>query len=221
MNKYYIIIVSLFIISCNDNGVEKENLLSEESKTCNCYSSSPIDGYEVTFSGQVPGDINQFNTQSKADCFAWQSFIALNWPVDSSKTFGEPGDLSFVQWETYMPKDILFNEDGTKPPAWGTLVSDRYADKFKSQKLLMNNTQTKLLTFTSKVSDEESIDHLDFHQAAPFGQPNWLGAQNSTNVWYEIMLNKDFYDFVVEKGYYNAKTQHDSIRNGVAMKFPE
>jgi len=222
-NVIQAIIFLAILLFSNCKQKEKQTVMAMEggNYTCDCYSSSPLYNIPITFNDQVPGDLNQFNNQSQADCFAWQSFISLNWPTDTTGSFGEPYDKSFVQWETYMPKDVLFNENGTAPPPWGTLVSNEYAEKFKSQKLKMHPAQTKLLTFTSKATRADTLRDLDFHQAAPAGKPNWLGAQNSTNVWYEILLNKDYYDFVVEKGYYNARTQHDSVKAGIPINFPK
>ena len=70
--------------------------------TCDCYSSTPIYNVPITFDDNVPGDLQSFSSQSQADCFAWQEFISLNWPV-SGDDFGEPGDTSQVQWETTCP----------------------------------------------------------------------------------------------------------------------
>lgn len=197
-----------------------ENPYEMIDNTCDCYSDSSY-STEITFNKNVPGDLLSFNNQSQADCFAWQEFISLNWPVNPSSGFGTPNDMSFVQWETYMPREVLFPNDGSKPPAWGTLVSDEYKDEFKSQKLVMRKTQTKLLTFTSKIDDDDPDVNFSPNQAAPQDKPNWLGAQNGTNVWYEIMLNKDYYDFIVQNGYYNAIAQHDAVKSGKAINFPQ
>lgn len=197
-------------------------LAPNKNNTCSCYAiDSTSYKLPITFNNKVPGDLQSFN-QTLADCFAWQSFIALNWPTNPSSGFGTPNDLSFVQWETYMPREVMFPDDGSKPPAWGTLVSDEYSSLFKSQKLLMKKTQTKLLTFVSKI-DESSDPQVNFspNQAAPFNKPSWLGAQNNTNVWYEIMLNKDYYDYIVKKGFYNAQVQHDSINLNQPINFPQ
>lgn len=188
--------------------------------SCQCYSSSPLYNIYVYFNNVVPGDLQSFN-QSKANCFAWQEFISLNWPTLPNSSFGAPNDMQAVQWETYMPSNVLFQPNGAPPPNWGTLVSPEYAKLFKSQRLLFQKTKTKLLTFTSKFDDADTIRGLDFQQAAPFGKPNWLGAQNSTNLWYEIMLNKDYYDFLTKTRYYNAVIQHDSAKAGIPLNFPE
>ncbi|WP_281637884.1 hypothetical protein [Flavobacterium marginilacus] len=191
------------------------------ANTCSCYAADSTSfKLPITFNNEVPGDLQLFN-QTLADCFAWQEFIALNWPTNPSSSFGTPNDYSFVQWETYMPREVLFPDDGSKPPVWGTLVSDEYSSLFKSQKLLMKKTQTKLLTFVSKIEKNGSEVSFSPNQAAPFNKPSWLGAQNNTNVWYEIMLNKDYYDFIVKKGFYNAQVQHDTVQLNQPINFPQ
>ncbi len=223
-NKPILIAGILAIVSLLAMSFLKVNKLQTKKITqdsCNCYSTSSLYGITVFFNNKVPGDLPSFNNQSQVDCFAWQEFIAVNWPTTPNVAFGKPNDLTPVAWETYMPRDVLFNANGTLPPVWGTLVSDKYAQKFKTQKLLFSKTKTKLLTFTSKFNQPDTITDLSPDQAAPFGKPNWLGAQNGTNLWYEIVLNKDYYDFVVKKGYYNAITQHDSVKAGIPINFPQ
>jgi hypothetical protein len=192
----------------------------EVPNSCDCYATSKLNNLKIQFNNQVPGDINTFN-QSTANCFAWQEFISLNWPTDITKSFGDPYDYNPVQWETYMPKEVLFQANGVAPPAWGTLVSEQYALKFKTQRLMINKIKTKLLTFSSKTNGNSSATNFSPDQAAPSTKPNWLGAQNGTNLWYEIMLNKDYYDYVVRTGFYNAKTQHDAVQAGTAIDFPK
>lgn len=195
---------------------------ASQTNTCNCYSTSlPNTIIPINFNNTVPSDLFSFTVQPQANCFAWQEFIALNWPTDPNASFGAPNDLNFVQWETYMPREVLFPDDGSKPPAWGTLVSNEYSSLFKSQKLLLKKTQTKLLTFVSKIEENDAEVNFSPNQAEPFNKPSWLGAQNSTNVWYEIMLNKDYYDFIVKKGFYNAQVQHDTVKLNQPINFPQ
>lgn len=218
-----VVIVPIAFITMSNTSSKSSGYAIKAADICDCFSPSSAAKTSITFNNQVPGDLPAFTFQSQANCFAWQEFISLNWPTNPSSGFGEPNDMQFVQWETYIPREVLFQQDGSKPPAWGTLVSDEYSSLFKSQKLLLNKTRTKLLTFNSKI-DTDSTDGVDVtftpDQAAPFGKPSWLGAQNGTNVWYEIMLNKDYYDFVVSNGYYNAKNQHTAAAAGTPMVFP-
>src|SRR5260370_5864950 len=64
--------------------------------------------------------------QRKFDIFAWQEFVALNWPPGSP---GQPGpgtigksltgDNSTV-WETYMASSQVFQPGAAPPAPWGT-----------------------------------------------------------------------------------------------------
>lgn len=216
-----LIALPVIIYNCGSMQNKSEDAVQATANICGCYSSSPLDSLPIYFNNNVPGDLAAFNVQSNADCFAWQEFISLNWPSNPNSNFGTPNDMNPVQWETYMPRDVLFQPYGAAPPAWGTLVSDKFVQKFKSQKLLFTNQKTKLLTFSSKFSKSDTLNDMDSGQAAPFNGPNWLGAQNGTNLWYEVMLNKDYYDFVLAKGYYNAVTQHDSVKANIPINFPE
>lgn len=190
-------------------------------KTCDCAGPNSLDGITINFNSTVPGDISTFN-QNNADCFAWQEFISLNWPENGNNDFGAPGDLSFVQWENYMPKDVLLQPNGAPPPPWGTtLVADHHVNNFEKSNLSFNPAKTKLLLNPSKFGKKDTLTGMDIHQAAPFKGPNWLGGQNNTNVWYEIMVNKDHYDFINDNGYYNAAVQHDSVKAGIPINFPK
>ena len=67
--------------------------------------------------------------QRKFDIFAWQEFVALNWPPGKP---GQPGpgtigksisgDNSTV-WESYMAASQVFQPGAAPPPAWGTTQS--------------------------------------------------------------------------------------------------
>lgn len=67
---------------------------------------------------------NFLPVQRKFDIFAWQEFVALNWPPASAGQpgpgpIGRTGDNNTV-WETYMADSQVF-QPGAKPPApWGT-----------------------------------------------------------------------------------------------------
>jgi hypothetical protein len=105
----WMVIVTLFIcvcvLSCTPRFGQAQNATQD---SCDCYSSSILYSIPVYFNNKVPGDLQSFNNQSQADCFAWQEFVTLNWSMDKSHGFGDPGDLTPVQWETFMPRDVLF-----------------------------------------------------------------------------------------------------------------
>jgi len=178
----------------------------------------------VPFGANVPGDAPILTNQVDANCFAWWEFISLNWPNDSGAGFGDPGDLNGVQWETYIVKQLLFPSGGSAPPAWGTQPPvPSYCDA-STLKSSPRGAPARQLSTSSKLAAPQA-DEFDFpddsQQAAPTDAPNWLGAQNGTNVWYEIRLNQDEYQYIVNQKFYDANQQQAWTDNGQPIVLPK
>ena len=79
---------------------------------------SPIQGTARVqgsdLSPSVPTDIPADATQEDVNAFAWQSFVALNWPAlagsrgspDPDKIIGQPGAVVWETWKT--PGEIFY-----------------------------------------------------------------------------------------------------------------
>ncbi len=93
--------------------------------------SGPI---PITISSSVPGELNPSGggapkaTLQQAAAFAWQEFIALNWPAvaqtgaaqqrdtpDPRCRFGDPDCTGPLVWETFRGKVEIFPGQGTPP----------------------------------------------------------------------------------------------------------
>jgi len=57
-------------------------------------------------------------------------------------------------------------------------------------------------------------------QAAPFDKPSWLGAQNGTNVWYEVVVDQDEYNYVTQNHLYDANAQAAFVGAGHPVVLP-
>ncbi|WP_298733185.1 hypothetical protein [uncultured Chitinophaga sp.] len=175
----------------------------------------------IPFDSIVPGDSPLFGSQPNADCFGWWEFISLNWPTTPGAGFGDSTDLGPVQWETFITAEELYPPDGAAPPPWGgSNLLPLSANVLKLDKRL--GTVTKLLSATSKfnATGTQRFGPQSDQEAAPEFGPNWLGAQNGTNIWYEIRENQDIYNFVVKNKYYNANNQLAAIKKGKPIVFP-
>jgi hypothetical protein len=175
----------------------------------------------IPFDSIVPGDSPIFGSQPNADCFGWWEFISLNWPTTPGASFGDPDDLGPVQWETYITAAELYPPHGAAPPPWGKSRVLPLPDNV----LMLDNrlaSATKLLTATSKFEGKgvQRFGPDNDQEAAPEFGPNWLGAQNGTNVWYEIRENQDIYNFVVKNQFYNANYQLAAIQKNKPIVFP-
>jgi len=213
VNIYSVLTLLLMVIlfgSFKFNPTNKKYLDIEPSneKYCVCTTFDT-----VYFHSKVPRD-DYFSNQANANCFAWKEFIALNWPADGSSNFGEPNSKNLVAWETFMTKEVLMPPNGQAPPAWGATHS-----------LLMESTKHKrvLMHATKFTSFSDTIKVVETGQAAPSNLPNWLGAHNNTNLWYEVLVNKDEYDYITDPNhqFYNADKQVEWVENGNPIHLPK
>ncbi|MEJ8574557.1 hypothetical protein [Microbaculum marinum] len=131
-----------------------------------------------------------------ADCFAWESFVALNWPGTRScrgvpsnrkgtadwtsnrvwETYKEPYELFQATNETWDPALIDFNDAPPEGPCGDLTGSGR-----------------KLLRHANKfpLSNEDAQAFLDSAV---------LRDQNGNAVWYEILMNRDVFDYIRDSG---------------------
>lgn len=182
------------------------NLNSPNSCVCTTFDT-------IYFEGNVPHDSGVLLNQTNANCFAWKEFIALNWSADPSVSFGEPTYNNLVAWETYMTKEVLLPSNGQAPPPWGS----------KNAILNKSNSHKRVLMHNSKFTNfNDTITITETGQAAPSNAPNWLGAHNNTNLWYEILVNKDEYDYITDPKhqFYNADKQLSWTDSGNEIHLP-
>lgn len=158
----------------------------------------------LTFGSQFAPDVN-LGSQTDADCYAWQEFIALNWP-SSGGAFGTPGDTSEVQWQGFMNSHQVFQPNGAPPPPWGTPPAiDPACLEESGLTAAAARTVHPLINATKFSADE--LSRSDTAEAFPRGAPAWLGDVNGNNVWYEVRVNKAEYDTIVDKKFYDAAAQ--------------
>lgn len=171
----------------------------------------------VPFGSTVPSDAPILSNQLDADCFGWWEFIALNWPSTQGSGFGNPSDQNPVQWETYMSRELLFQPGAATPPPWGAQPAIPPDCQSQAQLTAENTKSMRLIQAISKFTSTFATE-FDFpnsiDEAAPTNAPNWLGAQNGTNVWYEVRINQDEYNYVVSNQFYNANQQAAWVNNG-------
>ena len=151
-----------------------------------------------TLTSEVPSD-TPIADQPSINCLAWQQFIALNWPavaqgggkpapLDSSE-FGRPGDMSPVVWETYMDIHQVMTPDGSAPAPWGTpqAIPEVCAGSGAPGNRALQHTSK--FTLGLVVPD-------DLSEAFPLNKPNWLADRDGNVVLYEILINRDEFEYI-------------------------
>jgi hypothetical protein len=186
------------------------------------------------FSPDIPKDIvthdlGAIGNQPFVDNLAWATFIALNWPAPQTLTQrgvpdrqnviggvpagggGEGGGGAAMPvgptvWETYKDTDDIYLNPPVRPRPFDAVES--VPQPCLLQARANPAAARRTLTQTSKVSDVLR----DFKQAFT-GQP--IIDQNGQKVWYEIKVNRAYYDYVVANRFYDSRNQ-----TGKNISFP-
>lgn len=152
-----------------------------------------------------PPDSNGGFINRIASCNAWQNFFYLNWPAvagqagvpDTKAAFGAP---AAAVWQTLASPDQVFLPNGKKPAPWGKWTAD--ADVPKAIAAQVQAGKLRVLRRVAKVDDDrpdlqniEQVDELVLYD------------QKTQPVYYEVMLNKTLYDYIVSNKLYEAKAQ--------------
>lgn len=176
------------------------------------------------FSPNVPKDIvthdlGAIGTQSFADNLAWDTFIALNWPaptpivergvpdpqnviggfVDGGGEGGKPiiSPQRPTVWETFKDTNDIYLPSAERPTSFDTPES--IPPQCKELAAANPDAARRTLMLTSKFGELVRSDKQ--------ADGNRLVDQNQKNVWYEVKLNRVYYDYVVSNGFYNSKNQ--------------
>lgn len=160
--------------------------------------------FSALFSAQIPHDVpyallQQYRCEQKAhqikalyDLLSWQTFMAINWPVDEQGQAYPFGDESGVpQWLTWKESEEVFRADGLDPAPWGSartlsVMSGAVRGPIPGDEDL--DMATRILYKSDK------LQNLLEEQRQIEGHPLW--DQNGNKVYYEILLNQSSFQTV-------------------------
>jgi hypothetical protein len=138
------------------------------------------------------------------DLFSWQAFVGLNWPADDkgNPLPGKIGSSPTSQrvWETYLSPSQIFKDKGATPDKWGTPEGARG--------LQANSKHTHIL---------DEVDEAFFNLETPMPPITDL---NNAYVRYEIRINQEEYNYLVQNKLYSSKGQAEFIENKKTVSFP-
>jgi hypothetical protein len=162
----------------------------------------------VRVSSTLPPDLNAAAQQPGADCYAWQSFIALNWragapgrpdPSASPSQFGrppaDPTHPAPTVWETFVDRDVALTPNGRRPASNAPL----------------------LLSMTSKVGHRTVLS--DTGQA--FTNGAWLTDQAHGLTYYQVLVNQDEYAYIQKNKLYSAAGQRACVAKKAGFNLPD
>lgn len=177
-----------------------------QTLACPNATLSPDIPHEVELRGEKP-------IQKDFDCFSWQSLVGLSWAAtadangepDRSIPFGQVGSRGLVVWQTYKNWDAVFPQNDNPNPCpdgtdncWNTPLAG-------GENLYMTSKSGGFLD-----GQFESLPNA------------WLTAQNGQLTRYEILVNEDEFEFVIDNKLYDGTTQTDtSFEDGKDINMPE
>jgi hypothetical protein len=159
---------------------------------------------EPTISPDVPTEVEVTGAPiAFFDDFSWRSFVALNWPADTSgDRRGVPdrsrkiGDLSLpTVWGTWKADFELFQPKGAAPTEWDSYQAVNPCEVEGWAAPVDNHP--KILAQFSKIG---GLNQAGFGVDGP---P--LAAQNSSYLRYEVRINRLEHDFIRGRKLYLAE----------------
>jgi hypothetical protein len=169
---------------------------------------------QIALSPTPPADIPANASQADAVTYAWQSFVALNWPAlagqrgvpDTTKTIGQAGN---VVWHTWKTPDEIFYPNGQTPPPW-----NQYGGQLPPECTSAGATTTSfVLQRTSKVPGNVDNEAIRLAKEAVGGT---LTDQHGNLARYEVRLNESIFNAIVASGFYSVQAQN----NAAEVAFP-
>ncbi|MDN3523572.1 hypothetical protein [Halomonas ramblicola] len=169
----------------------------------------------------LAGDLGAYtsSSQTTVNCFAWQTFVALQWPVDSRwpqdpDRAGEP-DRQFQAagwgvpvdprsddsrprvWETFKPAQAIFLPGGETPSAWGVLPDPSAACRGGAA-----TASGRRLDSHAKLPGAATLARLDAAVLNPDETDEvvggWLTDQAGELVWYERLVSRAEFAYIVD-----------------------
>jgi hypothetical protein len=175
-----------------------------------CPSNVPL-----VVSDEIPSML-KCTSQAGADCVAWQDFIAVNWPASATagqpdksappSDYGEPGTPGNFQatvWMTYQETSEIFLPGAATPPPWGSsrgeAACELPAPRTEGSSVAMRSVRAVAENFQliPKLSPDSDLQ----------ADGNWLADRYGNLVWYEILVNKTYYDYIVNNELYSSADQ--------------
>ncbi|WP_299435002.1 hypothetical protein [uncultured Aquimarina sp.] len=218
-----ILCISLILFSCDDKITVKGNNDKAEVTINNDYQKVPA---PIPFSANIPVDVDPvlqqklkdkkeiFKLNEKFNEYSWQAFIAIMWPRDDkgkpTEKFTDKGEPTWLGWKEAFQ---VYRSDGKTPAPWG---SPRTASGLGLHDDKISE-DARLVLSSATPTHPKNFDIADEVDQAFAGK---LFDQNGNVVVYEVLMNKEEFDYIVTNKLYNKNGQTKFSESGIA-NFPK
>lgn len=174
--------------------------------------------------------------QEGANCYAWQMFVALNWPVHpgwpaTPALAGEPDRTAHVSawglpaqpgqamplpvWASYQDASRIFLPGAVTPPGWGTSESAPPPGCGGANSLLVHRVGAPKILRTASKAAVNSVHRFHLGTGTSTVRSDeimqatggWLTDQNGNLVYFERKVNLSEFNYITGKRLYDAARQ--------------
>lgn len=195
---------------------------------------------QVSYSGPpLPAEVQEGIAlyQPYFDQYAWQLFIALNWPAcpknsedpncrpgepDTRRWIGSGGDAPTV-WEQWSSADEVFRPGGAEPRPWGARGTSEVCKNH--EELGVRASAMPLLTMDDGSLSLDALrrhtpreHHAGLDPTPPAAGP--LIDQKGRWARFEVYINKTAYDYIVDNKLYSKAGQKAFVADKKQVAFP-
>ncbi|WP_157814153.1 hypothetical protein [Olleya sp. Bg11-27] len=160
------------------------------------------------------GDIYQLN--QTYNLYSWQALIAINWPVSDNgipkPNFTDAGSPAWLGWKEAFQ---VYREDGKQPATWG---SPRIQTGLGLKSSLLKDRDSRVILSSRTPTQPEHHNIADETDQAFAGK---LFDQNGEVVVYEVLMNKEEFDYIVDNKLYNINGQLEFSKTHTEANFPK
>lgn len=184
---------------------------------------------DLKISADLPKDAPTQDQQG-FNCFAWSQFFALNWAAapdrrgepDMAKTAADFGVLrpgEWTVWETYKDPNALFRPGDGPPAPWNAPDPLPAACDALAPAAELHAAGGPKLYMTAKVFEPHRLD-AGVTEAGQ-GKDAYLIGQNGRLVHFDVRVNRDFFDYVVDGALYDPRRQWGAVQpDGAGIILP-
>lgn len=148
--------------------------------------------------------------------YSWQALIAINWPLDINgialQNFTDDGTPTWLKWKEAFQ---VYRADGKTPAAWD---SPRTDSGLGLKTNLLNDIDSRVILSRNTPTHRGHNNVADETDQAFAGK---LFDQNGEVVVYEVLINKEEFDYVVENKLYNINGQLEFSKTNTEANFPK
>ncbi|WP_130733717.1 hypothetical protein [Flavobacterium sp. J27] len=209
--KISILFVTVFFISCD----KKTDRYDKIEQPFELTATIPVDvNPELQEKLKKQGDIYQLNEAFNE--YSWKAIVAIFWPRDKEgnpkPNFTDEGKATWLGWKEASQ---VYRKDGGTPAPW---ESPRVKAGYNLTANMLEESTVRVFlsseTPTHKIKSKNVADETDQAFAGE------LFDQNGNVVYYEVLMNKEEFDYVVANKLYNINGQIAFSQNGTIANFP-